>query len=129
MVVEREKERIGERGVVVVAGDTLFRPSFVLGKFLVGWGEGGEEGGEKGEGVVVYELGEEEDVAKRGIVEVEGGGWRGGWEGGEGGSKLVTKFFEKPQKGVTDSRLATPAFYVVCCFSSSFLVIITTKNN
>ena len=42
--------------------------------------------------MVVYQLGEEEDTGKRGIVEVEGGGWGGGWGEGRGEEpRLITK--------------------------------------
>lgn len=82
---------IGDRDVIVVAGDTLFFQDFGLGGFLDAlppWRSG----------VVTYQIGSDAETRKRGIVEVEADG-------------RVRALLEKPEPSATTSRSACPAFY------------------
>ncbi|KAJ1460049.1 hypothetical protein M885DRAFT_458770 [Pelagophyceae sp. CCMP2097] len=82
--------------VLVIAGDSLFHREFDLQTMMT------ESHVVTGSSLVVsYTLGEGEATENRGIIEVEAG------------TRLVSKFFEKPHRDATESRLACPLFYVL----------------
>ncbi|XP_065194555.1 uncharacterized protein LOC135825851 [Sycon ciliatum] len=95
--------------LLVIGGDTLFHDDFRLSRFLdeyldlqTRWGD------ELGAFAEVYTC-PEEDVSRRGIVEVDA-------------DNVVTSFLEKPRPTETQSRLACPCFYI---FSSKALPLIS----
>lgn len=101
---ERELGAVGDIGLVVnekkidddilvVGGDVLFYPGFDLGKIVGLFYE------KKGEVIPHYELGMEEDIQRRGILEVNEEG------------RLVN-FLEKPWPEETNSRKASLPVYL-----------------
>lgn len=91
LALEQRADVIGDRDVLVVAGDTLFFQDFSLARFLDALPEGSS-------GVVTYQIKEDSETRKRGIVEVDPVG-------------RVTRLLEKPEPSETLSRSACPAFY------------------
>jgi glucuronokinase len=86
--------------IMVVAGDMLYEQDFDIGQVLKYFST------RKGDLAVYYEMEPEENPQRRGIMEVDSA------------SNRITKFFEKPSPGVTESRNASVVFY---CFHQSTL--------
>lgn len=82
-------------GVLIIAGDTLFYEDFQLTKFL----QRLNDESINSSGVVYYNLQDETETTKRGIIELNET------------DKRVIKLLEKPQPHETKSRKACPAFY------------------
>jgi NDP-sugar pyrophosphorylase family protein len=91
LALRERAELIGDRDVLVVAGDTLFFQDFELGAFL-------DALPPRRSGVVTYQIGSDAETRKRGIVELEPDG-------------RVAALLEKPEPSATSSRAACPAFY------------------
>jgi len=91
LALQEKAHMIGDRDVLVVAGDTLFYEDFSLARFLDSLPE------DRG-GVVTYRIKEDAETRKRGIVETDSTG-------------KVTRLLEKPDPSETTSRAACPAFY------------------
>mmetsp|Transcript_24984 Transcript_24984/g.73382 ORF Transcript_24984/g.73382 Transcript_24984/m.73382 type:complete len:682 (+) Transcript_24984:72-2117(+) len=91
LALEAKADIIGDRDVLVVAGDTLFFQDFSLRAFLQALPPDRS-------GVVTYEIQDAAETRKRGIVEKDHSG-------------KVTRLLEKPDPSETKSRSACPAFY------------------
>lgn len=97
------------KNLIVIAGDTLFFPSFSLRAYLDRFRElSPTQSGPYGV-VCSYPLSDHNEVSKRGIIEVDSVG-------------LVTQFLEKPQPSDTASNLAVPAVYL---YSSGIISILS----
>jgi UTP-glucose-1-phosphate uridylyltransferase len=99
----------GERApwppVLVVAGDTLFRPDFHLAAFVAS-GRRAVASGRADLVLTYYGLASAAEVSKRGVLEL------GGDEADEDGLRPVLRFMEKPQPSETPSRMACPPLYI-----------------
>jgi glucuronokinase len=97
-----------EDDIMVVSGDMLFSHNFDVGQVLDFFKL------RKGDLAIYYDLGEGEDIRKRGVVEVDHSTGR------------IKNFLEKPEPHQTKSRLASPVFY---CLRRSSLQFVTAFND
>eukprot|EP01134_Creolimax_fragrantissima_P000201 CFRG0201T1 len=95
LVLQTKKEEIGESGIVIIAGDTLFHKDFDIEDFTYQFSSRTVDAC----GVVYYEV-DDTEVRKRGIIEFTE-------------DHRVTSFLEKPDPASTTSRNACPAFYYI----------------
>ena len=106
LALEQRKELIGERHLLVVAGDTLLYRNFSLSALLqkaldarTGGGGGGGGGDGVAGAVVYYPVHDPHEISKRGVVEVDASTGR------------VLALLEKPDPTETADRFASPAVY------------------
>jgi glucose-1-phosphate thymidylyltransferase len=85
---------VDSAGVLVIAGDTLFYEDFQISTFLERL-----TNDDSSSGIVYYNIKDEAETTKRGIIEVD-----------EITNRAI-KLLEKPQPSETSSRKACPAFY------------------
>lgn len=88
------KEKKIDDDVLIVAGDILFHPDFDLDGLLIDF-----YSGKKRNIATCYKAKDEEEVRKRGILELDG-------------SNRIINFWEKPNPEEVKSRWACPSFYV-----------------
>jgi len=93
LIMKYYEEKLENRTVVFVAGDTVFHDDFHFLEYL----KTVEESPYRNS-ILFYEVESEEEVPKRGIVEMEG--------------DRVVRLLEKPPIEQTSSRRASPAFYL-----------------
>jgi len=89
--------KLEQHNLLIIAGDTLFLPSFSLNDFIKRFFNFIDEGA-KGL-ICYYEISNHNEVSKRGIIEIN--------ENGQ-----VMNFLEKPNPNETTSNLAVPPLYI-----------------
>lgn len=96
--IELAVERLGLRGepLLVIGGDTLFGATFSLEAILDIY-----DRWQDGRSLIVYYRVRDSQVNRTGIIEVD-----------DSQDNRVTSFLEKPDPAQTESRFATPCFYL-----------------
>jgi len=108
-----DKKNLHNEDILVVCTDTLFK-NFQLKSFVDHFIHHVKK--EEGNLILYYNLEANEDISKRGIVEI-----------GEGGK--VTNFWEKPKKGETTSTKACPPLYIYSANGAQLLKVYIKEHN